>query len=139
MASDTDAVSKVRLSLRRIIRTVLDEPALWPREGQAETLRRDLEGLLTKVDSLSSEVAFEYAFAIERLSQHMPDGIDDLYRGDLTLLLKGGRAKRARPNRLASMNKTPRQSALVTAVARLTRLRPWRVNVSAAHAVYLGS
>ncbi len=74
---------EVRDSLRRIARILLDTPTFWRRNKLSAQLRRELESLLPRIDSIDPGSACDYAFAFSELSRHMPDDIGCVYRGDL--------------------------------------------------------
>jgi len=74
---------EIRESLRRIIKTVLHTPGLWPRTELAAKLRQQLETLTERIDSMEAHVAVEYAYAFSRLVSHMPDNLSHVYSGDL--------------------------------------------------------
>ncbi len=82
--------TEIRKSLHRIVQTILTTPSFWPRTELASQLRRDIEALRDRIDSLESHVAHEYAYALSTLVRHMPDEISTIYHGSLHELVACG-------------------------------------------------
>src|SRR5579864_6677426 len=92
--SNSQSSTEIRRSLHRIVDTILATPSFWPRTELATQLRQEIEKLLERIDSMESQLAHDYAYALSTLVRHMPDEIEKIYRGSLTELLLAG----SRPN-----------------------------------------
>lgn len=94
MSNSSQSRTEIHKSLRRIVQTILGTPTFWPSTELAGQLKQDIETLLGRIDSMESQVAHDYAYALSKLVRHMPDEISKVYHGNLAELV----ASAARPH-----------------------------------------